>query len=185
MRMGRSLLLVVLALCAGQSLPAASSADAFVPKDKRVAAPKLALRDLKDQKGELSKLKGKVVVVNFWATWCGPCKAEMPEFTKVYSEYRDRGVEFVGAANETRASRVKVQEFVTHLSIQFPIWLEMSLDHMEAFKVGPGLPATVVVDQQGKVAARIQGPTDAAQLRALLDRILLEATPAAASTVGR
>jgi thiol-disulfide isomerase/thioredoxin len=123
--------------------------------------------------------------VNFWATWCGPCKAEMPEFTKVYGEYRDRGVEFIGAANETRASRDKVQEFVKHLDIQFPIWLEMSLDHMDAFKVGPGLPATVIVDQQGKVAARIQGPTDAAELRTLLDRVLSEATSSATSTVGR
>jgi thiol-disulfide isomerase/thioredoxin len=186
MRIGRSLLLAAFALYAGQStLAAASSADAFVAKEKRAAAPKLALRDLKDQKGELAKLKGKVVVVNFWATWCGPCKAEMPEFTKVYGEYRDRGVEFIGAANETRASRDKVQEFVKHLDIQFPIWLEMSLDHMDAFKVGPGLPATVIVDQQGKVAARIQGPTDAAELRTLLDRVLSEATSSATSTVGR
>jgi hypothetical protein len=77
-----------------------------------------------------------------------------------------------------------VQEFVRRLDIHFPIWLEASLDHLEAFKVGPGIPATVVVDQQGRVAARIMGPTDAAQLRALLDRVLLEAsattTPAGA-----
>jgi thiol-disulfide isomerase/thioredoxin len=187
MRFGRPLLLLLLALSVGQSSPAlASSADdAFVPKEKRKGAPRLSLFDLDGQKRQLSQLKGKIVVVNFWATWCGPCKAEMPEFTKVHAEYRDRGVEFVGAANETRAARDKVQEFVRRLEIQFPIWLEASLDHMEAFKVGPGLPATVIVDSQGRVAARITGVTDAVQLRALLDRILLEATPTAASAGGR
>jgi thiol-disulfide isomerase/thioredoxin len=189
MRFGRPFVLLVLVLtfCAGQSSTAyaASADDAFVPKENRKGAPRVSLPDLDGQKKQLSQLKGKVVVVNFWATWCGPCKAEMPEFTKVHAEYRDRGVEFIGAANETRAARDKVQEFVRRLEIQFPIWLEASLDHMEAFKVGPGLPATVIVDSQGRVAARITGVTDAAQLRALLDRILLEATPTAASAGGR
>jgi hypothetical protein len=100
----------------------------------------------------------------------------MPEFTKVHAEYRDRGVEFIGAANEPRSEREKVQEFVRHLGIQFPIWLEASINHLGAFKVGPGIPATVIVDPQGRVAARIKGVTDAAQLRSLLDRILAETT---------
>jgi thiol-disulfide isomerase/thioredoxin len=185
MRFGRFLLLV-LGLAAVPEWPAlAATADAWVPREQRKAAPRLSLPDLDGQKRQLSQLKGKIVVVNFWATWCGPCKAEMPEFTKVHAEYRDRGVEFVGAANETRAARDTVQEFVRRLEILFPIWLEASLDHMEAFKVGPGLPATVIVDPQGRVAARITGATDAVQLRALLDRILLEATPTAASAGGR
>jgi thiol-disulfide isomerase/thioredoxin len=186
MRLSASLILLAVVLSTGQASPTfAATEDAFVPKDKREAAPKLALRDLEDQKRQLSQLKGKIVVVNFWATWCAPCKAEMPEFTKVHGEYRDRGVEFVGAANETRASRDKVREFVKKLEIRFPIWLEASLDHMEAFRVGPGLPATVVVDPQGRVAARILGVTDAAQLRAVLDRILLESSQPAPSAGGR
>ncbi len=181
MRIRCSLLLVVLALCAGQvsSAFAASRDVALVPKEQRKSAPKLSLPDLEGQKRQLSQLKGKVVVVNFWATWCGPCKAEMPVFTKVHAEYRDRGVEFIGAANETKASRDKVREFVSRLEIQFPIWLEMSADHMEAFGLGDGLPGTVVVDQQGKVAARIKGVTDATQLREVIDRLLHEASATA------
>lgn len=175
MRTRVSLLMLALALSAAQAASASAPADdLLLPKDKRPNAPKLALRDLDDQKQQLTNLKGKVVVVNFWATWCGPCKAEMPEFTRVHAEYRDRGVEFVGAANERRGDREKVREFVTKLDIKFPIWLEMSLDHMDAFKVGPGLPATVVVDQQGRVAARIKGVTHAGQLRELIDRLVAE-----------
>jgi len=154
-----------------------ATADAWVPSEKRAPAPKLVLRSADGQKRQIVDLKGKVVVVNFWATWCGPCRLEMPAFTKVYAEYKDRGVEFIGAANETRAAKAKVAEFVSKLGIEFPIWFEASLDHMEAFKVGPELPATVFVDAQGRLAARVQGVTDEAQLRSLIDRLLNETAP--------
>jgi hypothetical protein len=109
----------------------------------------------------------------------------MPEFTKLYAAYQDKGVELIGAANEPRAARDKVREFARGLSMQFPIWLEASLDHMEAFGVGPELPATVIVDSEGRIAARIQGVTDEARLRALVDRVLSEATPSATAAGGR
>jgi len=167
---------LLVALASPAVLPAAQTTeDILIPQEKRVAARKLALRDLEGKKRQLTDLKGKVVVVNFWATWCGPCRQEMPAFTKVYAEYRERGVEIVGAANEERSARANVTAFVTSLGIQFPIWLEASADHMDAFGVGPELPATVIVDSQGRLAARIKGVTDEAQLRSLIDRMLPEA----------
>jgi len=174
--MNRFAALTLLFVLAAPAIPRAAQAadDPVIPQDKRSVARKFGLRDLDGKKHQLAELKGKVVVVNFWATWCGPCQQEMPAFTKVYAEYRDRGVEFVGAANEDQASRAKVATFVKSLNIQFPIWLEASADHMEAFGVGPELPATVVVDPQGRLAARIKGATDEAQLRSLLDRLLPE-----------
>jgi len=167
--------LLLAALSAQPALAAGATADeVWVAKAERVAAPKLVLRDLDGKKRQLSELKGKLVVLNFWATWCGPCRVEMPAFAKVHTEYRERGVEFVGAANETKASRAKVADFARKLGVGFPIWLEASLDHMEAFNVGPELPATVFVDMQGRVAARIQGVVDEPQLRSLVDRLLVE-----------
>ncbi len=168
------LFLIALAAPATRSAAQATD-DALIPQEKRAAARKFALRDLEGKKRQLADLKGKVVVVNFWATWCGPCRQEMPAFTKVYAEYRERGVEIVGAANEERSARANVTAFVTTLGIQFPIWLEASADHMDAFGVGPELPATVIVDPQGRLAARIKGVTDEAQLRSLIDRLLPQA----------
>ena len=186
MHVGRFLsVLLVVGLWAGQSWPARADEDAFLAKDKRTTAPKMSLKDVDGQKRQLADLKGRIVVVNFWATWCAACKAEMPEFTRVQQEYKDRGVEFIGAANEPKSEADKVQEFVQKHEIQFPIWMEASISHLNAFKVGPGLPATAIIDQSGRVAARIKGETDAKELRSIIDRLLAEVSTTAPAAGGR
>jgi thiol-disulfide isomerase/thioredoxin len=172
MRLTHSALVLVVALSA---FPLSSPTEAvWVPKEQRTAGPKLELSDIPGRKQQLGNLKGKVIVLNFWATWCVPCKTEMPEITHAYAHYHDRGVEFLGAAYEERSGRPKVQAFMKSYEMQFPVWLEASEGAMKAFGVGPGVPATIILDSQHRIAARIPGPTDEAQLGQLIDRVLSE-----------
>ena len=167
--------LIGLTLAAGLSSSViAAPGDVWVPQEQRTVAPKLMFSDIPGARRQFSKFKGQVIVVNFWATWCAPCREEMPEFVKAYAEYHGRGVEFVGAANEPRSAKAKVREFMQQMQIEFPVWLEASEDQMKALGVGEGLPGTVILDRQGRVAARITGVAGGAQLRDLLDRILSE-----------
>jgi thiol-disulfide isomerase/thioredoxin len=157
------------------AFPASSPTEAvWVPQEQRSAGPKLELSDIPGRKQQLSSLKGNVIVVNFWATWCVPCKMEMPEITRAYAAYHDRGVAFLGAAYEERSGRPKVQAFMKTFEMQFPVWLEASEGAMKLFGVGPGVPATIILDSQHRIAARIPGPTDEAQLAQLIDRVLSE-----------
>ena len=183
MRMLKAPLMLALVLSLGPRSAAATD-EVWVPKDQRGPAPKLVLSDVPGSRRQISQFKGKVVVVNFWATWCVPCTVEMPEFTRVYAAYRTRGVEFLAAANEPRSSRPKVQEFMKKFEMQFPVWMEVSEDNMTAFGVGPGLPGTVILDSQGRIAARIPGPTDGTQLSQLIDRVLSEEPLAAPARTG-
>jgi thiol-disulfide isomerase/thioredoxin len=113
------------------------------------------------QKFDLSEYKGKVVLVDFWATWCGPCIAELPNVIENYEKYHDRGFEVVGISLDV--DKEQLDEFLAKKSLSWPtLWSEEiadkigdnPYDHPLAKKYGvDALPSTVLVDQQGKVVA--------------------------------
>jgi thiol-disulfide isomerase/thioredoxin len=116
----------------------------------------------------LASLRGRPVVVNFFASWCAPCKVEMPDFEKVHKEYADR-VLFVGIA--TQDSAAKVTDVVKQTGITYAIGLDP--DGLLFTKSGGlGMPTTVVLTADGKVADTHTGALDASTLRAKLDKVL-------------
>lgn len=133
----------------------------------------LALKDLTGADQSLAALKGRVVVLNFWATWCEPCKKEMPDLSAIQNEYAALGVQVIGAAGDAAADSAKVLKFIREYKLNFPIWIGAQTSDMERFGVGSVLPATVIIDREGKIVWREIGIIKPLGLRKELDKILL------------
>lgn len=112
------------------------------------SAPDFSLMDLQGNKISISSLKGKVIVLNFWASWCPPCKAEIPDFVKIYQTYKDKGLVIIGVAVNSKTDDVK--EIVKKYSISYPV----AMDDGSAEKAyGPvtAVPTTFIIDKQGNL----------------------------------
>ena len=115
----------------------------------------MALKDLKGRTVRLSDYKGKVVLLNFWATWCPPCRAEMPDLVKWQRQYNKKGLRVIGVTYPpTELSEVK--EFVRSAKVNYPILLGEK-ETKVLFDPGETLPITVVIDREGKVREVIEG----------------------------
>lgn len=132
----------------------------------------LTLKDLSGVEQSLQSLKGRVVVLNFWATYCIPCRTEMPDLAAVQNEFAALGVQVIGVSTDDVADRAKVLQFVRETKVNFPIWIGGSAAHMVRFGLGTALPGTVVIDRQGKVAKIISGVVNQGMLRKEIESLL-------------
>lgn len=133
----------------------------------------LALKDLTGADQSLTGYRGRVVVLNFWATWCEPCKKEMPDLSAIQNEYAALGVQVIGAAGDEAADSARVLKFVRDFKVNFPVWVGATTDDMKRFGVGEVLPATVIIDKTGKIVWREIGIIKPVDLRKELDKLLL------------
>lgn len=132
----------------------------------------LTLKDLSGVDQSLQSLKGRIVVLNFWATYCIPCRTEMPELAAVQNEFAALGVQVIGVSTDAISERAKVMQFVRETKVNFPIWVGGSSEHMIEFGLGAALPGTVVIDREGKIAKIISGVVDQRMLRKEIEALL-------------
>jgi thiol-disulfide isomerase/thioredoxin len=134
-------------------------------------APKadLALQDATGRKVRLRDLRGKPVVLNFWATWCGPCNAEMPMLVDLEKQYATRGVVFIAASLDDAKTEARIPAFLAEHKVGFPVWYGAGADDLDRLKLGGAVPATAFIDAEGHIVARILGQARSEEVKERLD----------------
>lgn len=138
----------------GQAAEAASCAA-----DAKTANLNFTLKDLEGKDVTLSAYKGKVILLDFWATWCGPCKFEIPGFIELYTKYRAQGLQVLGFAVDDPVPALK--QYAAQMKMNYPVLVGQGReDVLAAYGPIPGLPATFIINRDGKICSSHMGLTE-------------------------
>ena len=145
-----------------------------IPEDERATAPDFGGTLLDGDEFSSADLAGDVAVVNFWGSWCAPCRVESPEFQEVYADVRDEGVQFLGI--NVKDTEQLARAFEENLGIEFPSLSDPRGEVALAFRDYPAsaVPSTIVLDRESRVAAVYTGAVQQEDLRDVLGRLTAE-----------
>jgi peroxiredoxin len=139
-------------------------------------APDFTVTDLQGQRHSLSDYAGKVLFLNFWATWCPPCRAEIPEFVETYKANKEKGLEILGISVDVKGRDV-VAAFVEKYKINYPVVLEkksVTEKLVEDYEPGQFIPTTIIIDKQGRVRHKHVGLLDKKALLEYFNSLIAE-----------
>ncbi|KIL75178.1 thiol-disulfide oxidoreductase ResA [Bacillus badius] len=165
----RSIILAVLALAVGYTFYSNLTKEERHNLRKGDEAPDFVLTDLAGETRQLSDYKGKGVFLNFWGSWCDPCKKEMPHMEKLAKEYKSQGVEVL--AVNVGDSELQTKKFAKQYGLTFPIAIDSTKEVQDAYNITP-LPATFMISPDGKIEEIvIGGLVKEEQVRTLFDKV--------------
>jgi thiol-disulfide isomerase/thioredoxin len=147
--------------------------------DTRTQAPEVSGVDLDGNPLSTADFPGEIIVLNVWASWCAPCRAEAPALEEVATQYLDQGVQLIGL--NTRDSQASAQGFIKNYGVSFPSIVDTDgrLQLLFNDTLPPqAIPSTIVIDGNGMVAARALGAVDASTLRGIVDQLKQESASA-------
>lgn len=157
----RSLLAIVLALAAVACGPRDASSGGDAPGQVAIGAPAPAYRatSLDGDSISLAARRGRVVLLNVWATWCHPCRAEIPELQALHERYQARGLELVGVSVDAGGSDEAIRSFMQEFRMTYPVWRDPD-ERVSAQFLVIGVPATFLIDRTGVLRWRKTGPVE-------------------------
>lgn len=153
---------IAVVICALGGLLAAAGVKKEAPAD-------LALTAMDGRKVRLHESLGKPVVLNFWATWCLPCREEMPLMEEAAKVWGGRGVVFIGASLDDNKTRKNIPAFLDEFKITFPVWTGATAGDLARLHLGNAVPDTAFLDSDGVIFARVRGEIRKAELEERLD----------------
>jgi len=138
-------------------------------KNVEYVAPNVELKTLKGETVRLSDYVGKKVILNFWATWCPPCKEEVPHMQKIYEEYKNQGVEILAVNVTNKDKEEAVVQFVKEHGLTFEVLLDEEGFVGSTYQVLT-LPTTYMIDTKGNMVDIIEGPMDEALMKEIINK---------------
>ncbi len=165
-----SLVLGLAVASASCSKPAEASCDKAAPE---CIAADVDFMDSFNEVHTADQLKGKVVVLNFWATWCAPCKKEIPAFNRVYEKYKDKGVVMLGVNTDVNISNIDLLNFQSDFEMTYPAVL-VDTKIAASYSVPDRIPTTFIYNKNGARVRSEEGGLEEAELSAILDKLLAE-----------
>ena len=164
-------LFLVLAMGPNPSTGQGRDTRAGTEKNAMIKAPDFTLKDIYGKTLSLSSLKGKVVLINFWATWCPPCKAEMPSMNKIYLDMRAQGFEIIAVSTDNSLSTVK--DFLGRNRLDFPVLFDEDKAVARQYHVF-SMPTTFLIDRNGMIVEKFYGEEDWSDpaVRKKIDKLL-------------